>query len=105
LNPERLEHLGISLTRAQWARRLGISKQELCRRLASYPKAIALNPDHEVRKRLGYAARTAVYRYQGEELTVAQIMKREKVSRRTVYNWAEAGKVRRVFGPRRGQYT
>ena len=105
MKADRISYLGVSLTRASWARRLGISKQELARRLSRYPLNIALMPDSEVRKRMGYEARTAVYQYQGQELTVAQIMKREKVSRRTVYNWAEAGKVRRVFGPRRGQYA
>lgn len=104
-SPKRIRHLGISLTVAQWAERLGVSRQQMNERLAKYPRRIALDPSPDARVRYGYEASRALYLMAGEELSVSEIMEREGVSRRTVYNWAEAGRIRRVEGPRKGRYS
>lgn len=103
-SPKKIRYLGLNLTIDGWAKRLGVSRQRLDIRLKTYPMHIALDPDPEARRAAGRAASEAVYLMGNEEYTVAQIMCREGVSRRTVYNWAEAGKIRRVSGSRNGRY-
>lgn len=103
--PKRIKHLGISLTVAQWAERLGICRDQMLERLAKYPRHIALDPDPEARIEYGREASRALYLWGGAELTVSDIMEMEGVSRRTVYNWVEAGRIKRVSGPRKGRYA
>lgn len=45
--PRRIAHGGRSLTLAEWAAELGVSRQALEQRLARYPIAVALDPAFE----------------------------------------------------------